>query len=56
MNLPEHIHKPLIETFKKFRDEELEHFNASIENDAQKAPFHSGLNLFIKEHRIQMFA
>ena len=35
MDLPEDT-KPLIESIRKFRDEELEHFDTSIENDAHQ--------------------
>lgn len=38
MEIPEQVKAPLMQTFSKFRDEELEHFNTSIENDAQKVP------------------
>lgn len=41
-------HKDLIETLQKFRDEELEHLDAGLEHDAEKAPFYNGLSDFIK--------
>ena len=36
MEIPEDVKAPLMQTFSKFRDEELEHFNTSLEHDAQK--------------------
>eukprot|EP00745_Piridium_sociabile_P007090 TRINITY_DN145635_c0_g1_i1.p1 TRINITY_DN145635_c0_g1~~TRINITY_DN145635_c0_g1_i1.p1 ORF type:complete len:196 (-),score=40.25 TRINITY_DN145635_c0_g1_i1:133-720(-) len=42
------LHKDLLVKLKKFRDEELEHLDHGLENDAEKAPFYSVLTQVIK--------
>lgn len=41
-------HKELLEIITKFRDEELEHHDIGLENDAEKAPFYTALTEAIK--------
>ncbi|KAI8797427.1 5-demethoxyubiquinone hydroxylase mitochondrial [Biomphalaria glabrata] len=41
-------HKDLLETVKKFRDEELHHHDIGLEHDAEKAPFYNVLSQAIK--------
>ncbi|ORZ32543.1 ubiquinone biosynthesis protein COQ7-domain-containing protein [Catenaria anguillulae PL171] len=38
----------LVETLKRFRDEELEHLDTAVEHDAAKAPAHTVLNSVFK--------
>lgn len=40
--------KDLIETIKKFRDEETNHHDTGLANNAEQAPFYSGLTTVIK--------
>ncbi|XP_030840093.1 5-demethoxyubiquinone hydroxylase, mitochondrial [Strongylocentrotus purpuratus] len=42
------VHKELLEIIKQFRDEELEHLNTGLENDAKKAPMYSTMDMVIK--------
>jgi len=41
-------HKELLDIIKKFRDEELEHHDTGLENDAQRAPLYDALTQVIK--------
>ncbi len=41
-------HTELLEIIKKFRDDELEHHNTGIENDAEKAYMYKPLTEIIK--------
>jgi ubiquinone biosynthesis monooxygenase Coq7 len=40
--------KDLIETIKKFRDDETEHHDTGLANNAEQAPFYRGLTNVIK--------
>ncbi|XP_041474580.1 5-demethoxyubiquinone hydroxylase, mitochondrial-like [Lytechinus variegatus] len=42
------VHKELLEIIKEFRDDELEHLNTGLENDAKKAPMYSAMDAVIK--------
>jgi len=42
------VHKDLLEKLKQFRDEELNHLEIGLENDAEKAPFYKVLSQVIK--------
>nr|XP_054763005.1 5-demethoxyubiquinone hydroxylase, mitochondrial-like [Lytechinus pictus] len=42
------VHKELLEIIKEFRDDELEHLNTGLENDAKKAPMYSTMDAVIK--------
>lgn len=41
-------HSELLEILKEFRDDELEHLNTGLENDAKKAPMYSVMDAVIK--------
>ncbi|CAL1526305.1 unnamed protein product [Lymnaea stagnalis] len=41
-------HKALLETVKKFRDDELHHHDTGLQHDAEKAPFYNVLSQAIK--------
>ncbi|XP_074648418.1 NADPH-dependent 3-demethoxyubiquinone 3-hydroxylase, mitochondrial-like [Tubulanus polymorphus] len=41
-------HKELLETIKKFRDEELGHLDIGMENDAEQAPLYQAMSQVIK--------
>ena len=41
-------HSELLQIISRFRDEELEHHDIAVENDAQKAPFYQALTLVIR--------
>lgn len=41
-------HKVLLETVKKFRDDELHHHDTGLQHDAEKAPFYNVLSQAIK--------
>ncbi|XP_033118474.1 5-demethoxyubiquinone hydroxylase, mitochondrial-like [Anneissia japonica] len=41
-------HEELLEILKKFRDDEMHHHDTGLANDAEKAPFYSGLTEVIK--------
>jgi len=47
MNDPE-SNKELLETIKKFRDEEQEHHDCGIDHGAEQAPFYDALTKVIK--------
>ncbi|KHJ46515.1 ubiquinone biosynthesis protein COQ7 [Trichuris suis] len=48
INDNEEAHKELIQTLKEFRDDELEHLDCGIQNDAEKAPFYALLTWLIQ--------
>lgn len=41
-------YKELLETITKFRDEEMEHHDTGLANDAEKAPLYTALSEAIK--------
>ncbi|GAB1609280.1 5-demethoxyubiquinone hydroxylase, mitochondrial-like [Argonauta hians] len=41
-------HEELLQIIKKFRDDELHHYETGLENDAEQAPFYKGLTEVIK--------
>ncbi|CDW57518.1 Ubiquinone biosynthesis protein COQ7 homolog [Trichuris trichiura] len=48
MSDSEEAHKELIQTLKEFRDDELEHLDCGIQNDAEKAPFYTLLTWLVQ--------
>lgn len=42
------VHKELIQTISKFRDEEQEHHDIGLQEDAEQAPLYEGLTAVIK--------
>ncbi|KAK4310122.1 hypothetical protein Pmani_018297 [Petrolisthes manimaculis] len=48
VNLGEEEHKELIETIKKFRDDEMDHHDTGLAHDAEMAPAYTALTNVIK--------
>lgn len=42
------LHKELITTISQFRDDEMEHHDTGLENDAERAPFYKAFTEVIK--------
>ena len=51
-NTDKEAHKELIETITKFRDEEQEHHDIGLENDAELAPAYQLLSGGIKVRKV----